>query len=173
MVFDLEKFGRLVQYVCHQAPQEKFGAVKLNKVLWISEKYWYDKYGETVTGEVFIRKPQGPVASHMLQVRDTLERGGRVKIGKSKPQKGEELESTVFHSKHKPDMNDFPAEFVAAVDVFLQAICNEHTSQTISVKTHDWLWRETADGQPMSFAAYYRNEDITAAEQAWADSCSL
>jgi hypothetical protein len=166
MKFNRDKFQRLVQYICHKAPPEKFGSVKLNKILWFSEKYWYDNNGETATGAVFIKKGHGPVASPLVVTLDTMIKKGLVKITK-----GKDGEPTKFRCKHEPDMSDFDAKFLEAVNAFTYIICTKYTSVTISALSHDKLWINSKDGDVLPFAAYSSSDDITEEEWAWAETC--
>jgi hypothetical protein len=167
MKFNQEKFKRLIQYICHKAPPQKFGSVKLNKILWFSENFWFRKFGERATGATFIKKQHGPVSSSLAPMLDELTREGLIKITRGKP-----FEPNIFRCKRTPDMSDFDQNFLTVIDVTTDLICNTHTSKTISALSHDKLWKDASDGEILPIAACCRDDkSITTEERQWAASC--
>jgi hypothetical protein len=166
MKFNQDKFKRLVQYICCKAPPKKFGSVKLNKILWYSENFWFKKFGESITGASFIKKNNGPVAANLTPTLDILQQEGSAKVIK-----GREFEPTTYKCKRLPDMSDFNENFLNVVDITTDIICNTHTSKTIIKLSHDKLWTDAEDGEILPIAACCRDKNITDEECLWGKTC--
>jgi hypothetical protein len=80
MKFDRDKLKALVLYVIWRAgQQEGFGATKINKVLWFADARRYEVFGQSITGETYVRQPHGPVPQHIDEIKRELESDGSIK----------------------------------------------------------------------------------------------
>jgi hypothetical protein len=78
MVFDRDKFKRLVHYIIWKAgKRDWFGATKLNKVLWFSDTRAYALTGAPITGATYVREQWGPVPKAIMPVRIRIAAGRR------------------------------------------------------------------------------------------------
>src|ERR1700733_1294307 len=81
MTYDAEKFKELVQYVCSICPDpNKLGAIKLNKILWYSERSAFLNLQKPITGARFVKRQFGPVATAMVPVLLELEKEGSLVV---------------------------------------------------------------------------------------------
>lgn len=168
MKFYREKFKEMVLYICHKSPPNKLGRVKLNKILWFSERFAYDFWGETMTGENYIKKPRGPVAEHLGEVEEELKQEGLLKVSETP-----EFVNTRYRCKHEPNINLLTEKEIAYIDMVVDSICNNHTSVTISNVTHDDVWKNASMGETLSFASYHKVvvRNPTDKEMAWVEQC--
>ncbi len=81
--FDAEKFKELIVYVAERcADDPSFGAVKLNKILYYADFDAYRLLGEPITGARYLKYGAGPGPCRLVDVRDELVEGGRLRIEK-------------------------------------------------------------------------------------------
>ncbi len=72
-----KRFGELLLYISKKcASDPKFGATKLNKILFYSDFLAYAQLGNSITGCEYQKLPHGPVPKRILAVRAALERQG-------------------------------------------------------------------------------------------------
>lgn len=164
----------LILYICFNAPRKKLGTVKLNKILWFFDKFVYGKTGHTVTGEMYIKKPRGPVAKHFYEACKALEGLGKLRIRRvgHKP-KAEQFEPVEYVCKHPVDKPGVDEWQLGVLDYLIDKICNEHTSRTISELSHDAAWSAVPMNEQMSFLSYHVKVGRPTAETvAWARECA-
>lgn len=67
------KMRELVLYIAEKSiSDQRFGAVKLNKLLYYSDFYAYRVLGSSITGAKYQRLQEGPAPRQFLTVRDSL-----------------------------------------------------------------------------------------------------
>ena len=60
--FKEEKFGNLILYVAERSEHDdRFGAVKLNKIMYYADFTAYWKLGRPITGATYQRLDEGPL----------------------------------------------------------------------------------------------------------------
>lgn len=166
--------ANLILYICSNATRKKLGTVKLNKILWFFDKFCYDQTGETATGETYIKKPRGPVASHFYDVCHTLESSDRLRIKTiGHNPRAEHFEPVEYVCRHQVSEIGLTQWQQGVLDVLISEICNEHTSRTISRLSHDVVWKAAAMNEPLLFISYYRKHIQPDADTvAWAKRCA-
>lgn len=65
MALKQEKYINALLYFVSNCGNDKLGITKLNKLFYYLDFISFRDRGESVTGEVYIRLPMGPVASHL------------------------------------------------------------------------------------------------------------
>jgi Protein of unknown function (DUF4065) len=169
-MFNREKFKNLVRYVCWKCENNTtLGAIKLNKVLLYSERAFYLRSGEPLTGETFVKRQFGPAPLHVLEVLRELQDEHIIAIkdtieyGKSKRR--------FINLNTDPDLSMFTKEELAIVDRVAQDICWRHTARSISDKTHDDIWEMAEMGQEIPlFTVYAVQGEVDETDFAWAKS---
>ncbi|MDF1589609.1 MAG: Panacea domain-containing protein [Gammaproteobacteria bacterium] len=145
---DTNKFKSLVHYVCHQTTEkpEKLGATKLNKVLWFSDLLSYIDTGKSITDEVYVKRQFGPVPKNILNTLNELI-----------DEKAIAVQQHSFHGfiqKHHLSLKDANDSFMdetekSIVNDVMNAICENHTANSISHLTHTDLWDMAEDGEEL------------------------
>lgn len=68
--FDQEKFSELLLYIAQKSADDpRFGAVKLNKILFFSDFIAYRRLGKPITGATYQRLNEGPAPRQMMPTR--------------------------------------------------------------------------------------------------------
>ena len=74
IVANEQKFKELILYICQTcADDPKFGATKLNKILFFSDFLQYANTGAPITGVEYQRLPNGPAPRRLIPVRKAME----------------------------------------------------------------------------------------------------
>src|ERR1035437_6112774 len=78
---DHRRLRELMLYIaqrCADAP--KFGAIKLNKILFWSDFTAFTRTGDSITGEAYHKQPFGPVPRSLKKVREGMEEKGDIQV---------------------------------------------------------------------------------------------
>jgi len=68
-----EKFEAALVYVAEKSKDDpRFGAIKLNKILYYSDFAAYRRLGAPITGDEYQNLPEGPAPRHLVPVQDRL-----------------------------------------------------------------------------------------------------
>ena len=134
----LEKLKETVHFVCRHAPSpELLGAVKLHKILWLLDGEIFRIWGQSSTGERYIKKPWGPWSTHADKVIHELEHEGRLRVEEvdyfEKPKKQ-------YYAKGESNESLFKPRELRVLRDAIEIVCLEHTAESISDKTHDRIW---------------------------------
>ena len=71
--FDQKKFAELVLYIAHRCRNdERFGSVKLSKILYYCDFEGFKQTLEPITGATYLKKPKGPFPAELKRTRSTL-----------------------------------------------------------------------------------------------------
>lgn len=107
--YNPRKFKELVLYIAQQSVgDEKFGQIKLNKLLYYSDFEAYAELGEAITHARYQRNRFGPTARALVPVQRELEEQGDAEL-ETADYHGREQERLV--ARRDPRMDEFsPAE---------------------------------------------------------------
>jgi Protein of unknown function (DUF4065) len=163
---DRSKFKALIHYVCAQAPSLlSLGAVKLNKILWFSERDCYLR-GEPISQVPFIKLQHGPVPKGMERYLDELQEDGALLVrdtewnGKPKRE---------FISLREPSVDGFTSRQVSLINHAIHSICRGHSADSISKVSHDEIWDLAQMGEEIPFyAAFGKRGEIKEEDIVWA-----
>ncbi len=148
MQFDKPKFKRLVHYVVWKTGKHDwFGATKLNKVLWFVDARAYTFTGKSITGETYVRGPYGPIPRDIETAQRELVAEGAIQITKEK-------KLTRFVAATAAHANWFSEGELQSIDWWIDHIARDHTAQSISEKTHDYVWEIAKMGEELPLYAY-------------------
>src|SRR5438034_11290020 len=82
---DEPRFRELVLYICEKcAADPKFGATKLNKILYFADFLAYAEFGEPITGVEYQKIANGPAPRRLLPIREEMIKAGDLAIQRIK-----------------------------------------------------------------------------------------
>jgi hypothetical protein len=115
------RFAELMLYVSAKcASDPKFGATKLNKILFYSDFLAYAQLGNSITGFEYQKLPHGPAPRHILTVRRNLEREGALEV-KNVPLRDGRIQTRLV-SKRSPKMDLFEPEEISVVEEVIKQL---------------------------------------------------
>ena len=78
---DEQKLAELILYISQKcATDPKFGAIKLNKILYLADFLAFGNWGEPITGVEYQHLRMGPAPRRLVPVREELQRGGKLVV---------------------------------------------------------------------------------------------
>ena len=162
------KFKALVHYVIssRSASPETLGAVKLNKILWLSDLFAFYRYGRPISDVRYIKRQFGPVPAPILPVLRELEAEGAITI-RDASHFGKRKKEYLLNTPAKP--NFLSEEELQTVDWAIDLVCDKHTAKSISDASHDNVWKVAEDGEELPlFTVFAKPGRVTDADRAWA-----
>ncbi len=163
-----EKLKTLIHYIAWKCIDPAvLGAIKLNKVLWVSDLWAYVKWGAPITGEHYVKRQFGPVSPSVLGLVRELE-AAKLLVTRRRDFFGNE--KVDYLALAKPDITGFTADEISLVDEAIQFVCYEHTALGISNKTHDAIWQLAELGEEIPYEAMLVSHlaEVTPEDVAWA-----
>lgn len=68
-----EKLKELMIYIADKCSEDpRFGLTKLAKIICFSDMLHYANYGQSITGQSYIKEKQGPLAKDFYKVKNQL-----------------------------------------------------------------------------------------------------
>ena len=165
---DRAKFKSLVYHIVSRRRNcpITLGAVKLNKILWLSDLTAFYYRGRSITNARYVKQQFGPVPVSVMPILRELEREGAITISEVDHFGKRKTEYIV----HKPaplgvlDLND-----MKIVDGVIEEVCDHHTAKSISDASHNHIWEAAADGEEIPlYTVFARPGRITDADRQWA-----
>ena len=163
-----EKLDTLVHYVCYRCEDpSRLGATKLNKVLWYADTRAFVSLGSSITGATYIKRQFGPVPKEILSARARLVESGAI-IERTMPHRG--YQQTQFIAMCSPVISMFSAEQISIVDEALEHVSRDHSAVSISLETHDRVWKAAEIGEEIPYHAVFAANigEIDEGDMAWA-----
>lgn len=146
---DMGKLKELILYIAEVSQKDqRFGAVKLNKILFWADFEAYRRLGNSITGAEYQHLPEGPAPRQLLPARRQLEEDGSL-----------EMTERPFHSyvqtvpqvKRTPNLRLFTPEEILIVDEVVEML-RSYTGADVSEISHrEWGWRLTNDGETIEY----------------------
>lgn len=155
----LARLREIVLYIASRCQTaERFGVVKLNKILLFADFTSFARHGKPITGVEYMRQPNGPVPRRMKPVLRQLEREKAIAIQKIPVGRNEEHRVVALRA---PDLDLLSARDVALIDEVISLTWNA-TGTAVSDFSHGRAWEVAgedraaipyeaaflADGQP-------------------------
>ena len=143
-----ERLAELMLHVSNKCQADpRFGATKLNKILWWSDFLSYAKTGKPITGVEYQRLRNGPVPKRLPPIREKLI-GDHDAILKERP---------IFNKTQKrliplreANLNLFTANQIALVDDVISWLWEE-TATSASKQSHGKAWEIARTKESMPY----------------------
>jgi hypothetical protein len=151
-----KKLKELILYIalCCQS-DDRFGAVKLNKILFYADFTAYLTLGESITGTEYFALPEGPAPRRMKPIREEMREQNEIVIQEiAKP--GLPNPQHRIIALRQPDLSGFRGDHIALVDQLIRRFWLE-TGTDLSKHSHGFLGWQTARREetiPYSVAAF-------------------
>jgi hypothetical protein len=158
--FDENKFKELILYIAKKSKDDrKFGAVKLNKILYYSDFKAYRLLGHSITGAEYQNLGEGPAPRQLLPIRSELINNGDAEM------EYRDYFNGIQHrliAKRKPNTKIFSRCELDIVKEVIEALWNED-AYGASDKSHKELgWLLTEEGETIPYSsAFFSCEPLT------------
>jgi hypothetical protein len=164
----MDKFKSLVHYVCASrcSAPDTLGAVKLNKILWLSDLSAFYETGRPITNSRYIKQKFGPVPARILPVLRELENEGKMTVIDA-PHYGKQKKEYKVHAQASGAF--LSADELKIVNDVIDHVCDEHTAKSVSEASHDHIWMAAEEGEEIPlFTVFAKPGKITDSERMWA-----
>ncbi len=108
------KFRELILYISMKSEgDDTFGAVKLNKLLFNADFLAFKNFGQSITGQEYLKLQQGPAPRRLVVNREEMKKAGEIAI-RERDFYGKEQHRIL--ALREPDINLFSAREISLVD---------------------------------------------------------
>ncbi len=144
-----QKFRELILYIAEKSHGDRrFGAIKLNKILYYADFAAYRRLGAPITGDEYQHLSEGPAPRHLLEHRDYLIEDGSAEL-RFVPYANCVQQRLV--PMRKPDVGLFHPDELAIVDEVIEDLRPLNARQ-LSDQSHEELgYRLTQDGETIPY----------------------
>ena len=134
-----ERMKELMLYISRKSEGDRrFGATKLNKLLFYSDYSAYAQLGRSITGQEYQRLVRGPAPKRLLPLRGELVDADRLAVVQ-RDYHGHTQDLTI--ALDAPDLSIFTGDEIALVDDIIAA-CWGLNATEISCRSHEFVgWR--------------------------------
>ena len=145
-------FKELILYIANRlALHPKFGATKLNKILFYSDFIAYAKLGKSITGEKYQKLPKGPAPKYLVPVRNEMDSKDIIYYPK-------ETLSGIQHRiapKRSADLRKFTPEQISIVDQVIDLLKDKDTEE-VSELSHFFIgWKIVKEGEEIPYETVF------------------
>lgn len=151
-----EKLAELILYISQKCANDpRFGAVKLNKILFFSDFLSFANYDVPITGMEYQKLKHGPGPRRLLPVRERLVESGSLGI-QALPLGSGIQQRTV--NLRAPNLEAFTAKEIALIDSVIETL--EHrTAKMVSDLSHRMSgWKLALPGETIPYETVFLPE---------------
>lgn len=154
-----------IAYRCDQHP--RFGATKLNKILYYSDFTSFARYGEPITGADYMKLPNGPAPVRLVPIREDMVAKKEIVIGSRTYTLGVQKRIVALRDAN---LDTFKARDIALVDEVINALL-DRSAQEVSDLSHGIAWKIAGEREVIPYEAILlaepllRPQDIEEAHQ--------
>lgn len=154
------KLKELILYISKKSENDpKFGAVKLNKILFYADFMMYFNRGKAITNQEYMKLDKGPVPRKLLPIRDELIANKEAILQEKRYFKFSQQRLIPLR---EPELDLFSGEEIAIVDEIIDILKDEN-AKSASDLSHQFLgWKAAKDKETIPYqTAYLSNEKLT------------
>ena len=148
------RLREMILYVSKKcATAERFGAIKLNKILWKADFDAFASRGVPITGRGYQRLPLGPAPREMPRVYNDMLRDGLIRVERidfGQNDAGEDVVELRTIALVEPNLTRFDASDLCFVDDAI-AYYWKMTGTETSDDSHGVAWRTHHNGAPLPY----------------------
>lgn len=151
------RLRELILYIAAQCQDDpKFGATKLNKILWWADFLSYAEHGKPITGIEYQRLGNGPAPRRLVPIRNEMEAAGDIAVAEV-PGRGGYVQKKIVPLR-APDLDVFSPTDIAVVNDVIQALWRK-TAKGVSNLSHGKAWEVAGDGELIPYEAVFLSDD--------------
>lgn len=168
MTLDMMKLEEAILYVCSTCrPEDRLGAVKLNKVLYYSDMLRYAHTGKSITGATYVKQKRGPVPKEVVEAINQLKTAGRLT---TREEAIFDKTRREFDALDEPSFRVFDHDELRLINSMISFVCG-YDAQEISDISHTVVWEVADIGEVLPYKSFLvsylgeiNDDDIKAAQ---------
>jgi antitoxin SocA-like protein len=155
---DEEKLAELILYISQKcATDPKFGAVKLNKILYLSDFLAFGNWGEPITAVPYQHLRMGPAPMRLIPVREALQKSGKLVVQTLPLKSGNRQVRTV--NLVDPNLKVFSGREIALVDSIIQDLWDMDAEESSELSHRFVGWKMTKEGEPIPYGSIFISDE--------------
>ncbi len=161
---DDEKLRELILYICSRSEgDERFGATKLNKLLWLADFTAYLRFGQAITWQEYQALEHGPAPRSLLPMMDQMERDREIAT-RTEPYYDRPQKRTL--ALREPDLSKFTAQEIELVTSLIREWWGKNATE-ISEASHGFMgWKLAERGETIPYeSALVTRRELTKHEE--------
>jgi len=160
----VQKFKELLLYISEKcAHDRRFGAVKLNKILFFSDFIAYAQLGNPISGFEYQKLQNGPAPRNLVQIRKQMENDRELALQEVPLKSGKIQKRTV--NLRRPNLNLFSAEEIALVDRVVTVLSDKYAEEVSDLSHREVGWKVVAMNETIPYeTAFISDEPLTPIE---------
>ena len=167
-----EKLQELILHVCLSSEgDERFGSIKLNKILFYGDFAAYLLLGNSISGQEYQKLPRGPAPRLMLPVLEDMQEKDLIFLAK-RDYYGRSQKRPL--ALRPPNLSLFRSDEIALVDRLIRE-CWHMDGNEISEQSHKFLgWKLGEEKETIPYGmALLEKRELTDREIAWANELDM
>lgn len=158
-----EKLKSVIHYIISKCGlNHNVGRTVMYKLLYFSDFNFYEIYETPITGETYIKKPNGPISSHFLDLKDELISEGKIK---------EDVERVIDYPKYKytsligPDVTNLSKQELEVIDDTINKLSDMSAKEISNYSHGDLPWRIAETNTELDYEyVFYRDPEYIVRE---------
>ena len=161
------KLGELILYISRKCEEDnRYGATKLNKILFYSDFIHYGKTGKSITGAGYQRLRWGPAPRRLVPVREELLKSGALVV-QEKEYLGRPQQRPL--ALRDADLSEFTGAEIAVVDETIEALWNANANDVSDFSHRFPGWKIAEKGEEIPYeTVFLADRMLTQAEKDYA-----
>lgn len=148
-----ERLRELILYIAEKSKDDpKFGATKLNKLLFYADFIFFAQNGRPLTRAQYKKLPRGPVPTSVNELKVEMERAGDATVVNEGL--APYIRERVFPLREARVDDYFTPSEIALVDEVIRTLRDLNASET-SEMSHDFAWQITGDYELIPYDAVF------------------
>jgi hypothetical protein len=159
-----DKLAELILYISQRcATDPKFGAIKLNKLLYLADFLAFGTWGEAITAVEYQHLRMGPAPRRLVPVRDSLQKAGKLVVQALPLRSGKVQTRTV--NLTEPNLKLFSGREIALVDSVIEDLWDMDAEESSEFSHRFVGWKMTKEGDNIPYGSIFiSDEPLSAAE---------
>lgn len=150
------KLAELILYVSDRcADDPRFGATKLNKILFYADFIAYGKLGKPITGQAYQKLKFGPAPRRLMPVRDGLIAASELAI-QSKDHFGKGQKRTV--ALREANLSQFSGDEIAIVEDMIKAFWDANATEASEASHRTCAWKYADEGEDIPYESVFLSD---------------
>jgi len=142
---DTAKFREAIVYIADKCREDrKFGAVKLNKILYYSDFRAYRTLRQSITGSVYQHLREGPAPRGLVEIRQSLIGDGSIELQRRMYFNRVQHSITAIRD---PDISVFRQEELDIIDEVIEDLWNMNGSEVSELSHQEIGWQVTEESE--------------------------
>jgi uncharacterized phage-associated protein len=148
MLPDRNKYAQVILFFLNRFNNETMGRTKLAKILYFVDFGFYEKHGRSLTGDMYVKYPHGPMPSEIGSlIREMIKH----RLAKPRRVRFHGHPQDRLDALSEPDMTVFTPEEIAMLEQIGREFESSTAKDVEQISHHETPWLVADDGDYISY----------------------